>query len=73
MATKLPPNDQCVMWNLGGKPLKAVRCKNAACGWDVYRRRACRNHMPAKLLPVESRAVVKPNDELTGRPLGGCN
>jgi hypothetical protein len=68
MATKLPPNDQCVIWNLGGKPLKAVRCKNAACGWDALKRRACRDHMPKALWPVESRAAVKPNAGAVGRP-----
>ena len=63
MATKLPPNDQCVMWNLGGKPLKAVRCKNAACGWDALKRRTCREHMPKALWPCG-----KPANEKGNRP-----
>ena len=60
------PDARCTMRLITGNPLKVIRCRNAACGWDALKRRACRDHMPKALWPVESRAVVKPNAELRG-------
>jgi hypothetical protein len=55
------PDTRCAIFILGGKPLKATRCTSVAVGWDALKRRACKEHMPKALWPVESRAVVKPS------------
>lgn len=68
--TKKTPDTRCTLFVLGGTPLRAKRCANPACGWDALKRRACKEHMPKALWPVEGRAVVKPNDKLSGVPAG---
>lgn len=60
---KKEPDARCQLLLLG-RNMKARRCTNPACGWDAHHRRACREHMPAKLLPAE---VKTPNVELSGQ------
>ena len=45
------PDARCTLFVIGGPTLRAKRCAKPACGWDALKRRACRVHMPAKLLP----------------------
>ena len=52
------PDTRCAYFVLGGPTLRAKRCTNPACGWDALMRRACREHMPAKLLPKLTPNVI---------------